>query len=378
MPYQRYELPKDLITQALAFDPVLPPDGVPEALVVDEKGNLVLQIAAPKAQRVELQVNDQHHSFAKDTDGIWRLRWTGPAGIHYVHLFIDGSLVLTPYLPIGYGYCRPCNLIAVEEADDDWYRLRNVPHGKTVREVFFSQVTGEWQSCIIYLPADYTEQSDMVFPVLYLQHGYGENEIGWATAGKVPFILDNLIASGESKSFVVVMNNGMVQQQQEKRRVVDFKLFDDYLTKDIIPFIENRYRVGGSKQRRAMAGLSMGSLQTSISGLTHPELFCALGIFSGFMHDWIQGSELDMVQRGPGDDAHLTLLQDRERFDREFEVFFRAIGDVDPLKPYFDADDVLCEQAGIRQIRKIYSGTHDWNVWRQCFRDYCKTLFQDV
>jgi enterochelin esterase family protein len=126
-----------------------------------------------------------------------------------------------------------------------------------------------------------------------------------------------------------------------------------------------------------MAGLSMGSLQTSISGLTHPELFSSLGIFSGFIHDWIQGSEIDMVKRGSSDDLHMALLQNPTKFNQEFELFFRAIGDKDPFLDYFHCDDEICEKAGIRQVRKIYSGGHDWNVWRQCIRDFSMLVFQN-
>lgn len=379
MTYRRYDVPKDLAAQALAFDPVLPPAGTPDALAADETGRLFLQIQAPGARRVELRVNDQEYTFQRDEDGIWRLPYPCSSGINFVHLVIDGTEVLTPYLPIGYGYSRPCNFVAIAEEDSDWYRLRDVPHGKTVRDYFRSAVTGEWQSCTVYLPPTYDQQPEKTFPVLYLQHGHGENEIGWVTAGKVPFILDNLIAEGKCVPFVVVMNNGMVQRRDSSgNRIVDFKLFDAYLTQDVIPYIESHYHVGGAKQLRAMAGLSMGSLHTSISGLTHPELFSALGIFSGFMHDWIQGSEIDMVQRGPGDDAHLALLQDPERFDREFAVFFRAIGEEDPFLPFFLADDDRCKQAGIRQHRTIYSGSHDWNVWRQCIRDFSVLLFRTI
>ena len=157
---------------------------------------------------------------------------------------------------------------------------------------------------------------------------------------------------------------------------MDFTLFDRYLTEDVIPFIEGRYHVGGSKVRRAMAGLSMGSLQTSMVGFRHPELFCSLGIFSGFLHDWIQGSEIDMIKRGRGDDRHLAFLDDKDAFNTSFDVFFRAMGDTDPFFSFFEADDDRCERAGIRQIRRVYSGTHDWNVWRQCIRDFAQLIFK--
>lgn len=369
-------LPEDFTAQALAFDPVLPPAGTPDVLVRDENGAWWLQIAAPGATSVQLRIDPDTFDFHRDEDAIWRVKLPLKGGLHNVHLFVDGTLWLSPYLPIVYGYSRPCNAIELPAAEGDFYRLRDVPHGRVIREHFRSAVTGRWESCTVYTPPGYESEPEKTFPVLYLQHGHGENETAWVNSGKLPLVLDNLLAEGKCVPFAVVMNNGMVQKTVDGRRVVDFTLFDRYLTEDVIPYAESRYRIGGSKARRAMAGLSMGSLQTSISGFQHPELFCALGIFSGFLHDWIQGSELDMVSRGRGDNRHLAILNDRERFDAAFDVFFRAMGEDDPFFVLFRSDDKRCEKAGIRQIRRIYPGTHDWNVWRLCLRDFAQLIFK--
>jgi enterochelin esterase family protein len=310
-------------------------------------------------------------------DGIWRTAYPFTGGYHYVQLVLDGTEVLSPYLPIGYGYSRPHNYVVTPDANADSYTLRDVPHGKQFRDYYYSTATGEMESCMIYLPAEYEQNPDKTYPVLYLQHGHGENETGWGTAGKVPFILDNLIADGKSVPFVVVMNNGMVQIRENGRRFVDHRLFEDLLLKDIIPYIESKFRVGGSKKLRAMAGLSMGSMQTSFIGLTHPDLFSSLGIFSGFLHDIVQGTNMDMVKRSPSANEHLALFEDPERFDREFDVFFRAVGDHDPFIDNFLEDDKICEKAGIRQVRNIYTGSHDWNVWRECIRDFATLIFKD-
>lgn len=376
MNFRQADISEDITAQMLAFDAVLVPEDVPEALVQDEGGAYWLQIKAQRAAQVQLEINTDLYDFNRGEDGIWRLRLPLTGGLHYVHLLIDGTLWLSPYLPISYGYSRPCNTIALPEEDGDFYRLRDVPHGKLVRDYFYSSVTQRWVSCMVYTPPAYEEETEKIFPVLYLQHGHGENECGWSVSGKVPFILDNLIAEGKCTPFAVVMNNGMVQRVAEGKRIVDFTLFDRCLREDIIPFAEKRYRVGRTKDRRAMAGLSMGSLQTSIAGFRHPELFDSLGIFSGFLYDWIQGSELDMVDRGPGDNSHLAFLEDRDKVEKAFRVFFRAIGDKDPFFEYFKEDDLRCERSGIRQERRIYDGIHDWNVWRRCIRDFSQLIFR--
>ena len=229
---------------------------------------------------------------------------------------------------------------------------------------------------MVYTPAEYDKNTDKKYPVLYLQHGHGENEVGRSASGKVHFIMDNLIGEDKAVPFIIVMNNGMVQVDgPDGDKIVDFRKFEDYLLQDVIPFIEGKYRVGTSKYMRAMAGLSMGSLQTSIIGMNHPEMFSALGIFSGFVTDIITGSELDQVNRDASDNSHLKALES-SNFNSYFDVYFRAMGQDDPFWENFASDDELLEKHGINQIRKVYSGTHDWNVWRECIRDFAQLIFK--
>ena len=153
----------------------------------------------------------------------------------------------------------------------------------------------------------------------------------------------------------------MVQTVTEKgERIVDFKLLENQLLTDIMPYIEKKFRVGRTKKMRAMAGLSMGSLQTSIIGFKHPEYFSSLGIFSGFVTDIIQGSPLDMVDRGTSENEHMKILDDAKVFNKTFDVYFRAMGDKDPFWENFAHDDQILNEKGIDQIRNVYPGAHDW------------------
>ncbi|MBO7387137.1 MAG: esterase family protein [Lachnospiraceae bacterium] len=362
--------------QALAFDRVLPYEGQVECLVYEE-GKPFLQIKAPEADKVNFRYEEIDHYCTKDESGIWKTPYTAVSAMNYVQLIVDGVELITPMLPISYGYSRPYNYVELE-TNDDFYKIKEVPHGSVRREFFESSVTGEWESCVVYTPPGYDE-TYKTYPVLYLQHGHGENEMGWTAAGKVNFIMDNLIAEGKAVPFVIVMNNGMVQKVDEKgRRVVDFLLFDKYLTEDVIPFIEKKFRVGGKKVYRGMAGLSMGSLQTCLTGFAHPEMFDCLGVFSGFVTDIIQGSELDLPGREASANEHLKLLDDGKKFNALFNVFFRSMGDKDPFWSNFAHDDELLKEKGITQVRKVYDGTHDWNVWRESFRDFAKLIFKNV
>lgn len=362
--------------QALGFDEVLLWKNQVQPFV-REGEQTYLQIMAPNAKKAAFIIEEKEHLCSRNENGIWKTECRLCPGIHYVQLLLDDAEVLTPVLPITYGYSRPYNYIEVEEEtqEEDFFRIQDVPHGSVRREYFFSEVTQRWESCIVYTPYCY-EEEQREFPVLYLQHGHGENEIGWTASGKVNFILDNLIASGKAVPMVVVMSNGMVQTANSQgERIVDFRLFEKQLLTDILPYIQKKFRVGRTKEMRAMAGLSMGSLQTSITGFLHPEYFCALGIFSGFVTNIIEGSELDMVDRGPGDNAHMKILDDAENFQRTFPVFFRAMGEDDPFWQYFAHDDEILKKKGIAQIRRVYPGIHDWNVWRRCIRDFVQMIF---
>ena len=364
-----------ITSQALSFCPVIPAADEPEGQIRDAEGNVWIQIKADHASDVSLIIYEQKFPFIKE-EGIWKLKYPGKDGITLVQLQIDGMNVLTPYLPICYGYSRPYNYVSIE-TEEEFYYLKNVPHGTVRQEYFYSDITGEWERCFVYTPAEYEECPEKRYPVLYLQHGHGENETGWIEEGKVHFIMDNLIQAKEAKPFIIVMNNGMVQTKNaEGKRIVDHTIFPEYLIKDVIPYIEKKYRTIKNKDSRAMAGLSMGSIQTSITAFEYPEYFSYIGLFSGFLRDFIQGDKImDMVQRGKASDKHLRILDSKETFKNNLNIFFRAMGENDIFIQKFLEEDELLSKKDISCIRIIYEGGHDWNVWRRCIRDFAKLLF---
>lgn len=364
-----------ITSQALSFCPVIPASDEPEGQIRDAEGNVWIQIKADHASDVSLIIYEQKFPFIKE-EGIWKLKYPGKDVITLVQLQIDGMNVLTPYLPICYGYSRPYNYVSIE-TEEEFYYLKNVPHGTVRQEYFYSDITGEWERCFVYTPVEYEECPEKRYPVLYLQHGHGENETGWIEEGKVHFIMDNLIQAKEAKPFIIVMNNGMVQTKNaEGKRIVDHTIFPEYLIKDVIPYIEKKYRTIKNKDSRAMAGLSMGSIQTSITAFEYPEYFSYIGLFSGFLRDFIQGDKImDMVQRGKASDKHLRILDSKETFKNNLKIFFRAMGENDIFIQKFLEEDELLSKKDISCIRIIYEGGHDWNVWRRCIRDFAKLLF---
>jgi enterochelin esterase-like enzyme len=202
------------------------------------------------------------------------------------------------------------------------------------------------------------------YPVLYLQHGYGENETGWVYQGHVGRIADRLLAEGKMKEMIIVMGNGMARPKEDKPR--DFALFPNILVKDLIPYTEKHYKVLTDKWNRAMAGLSMGSFHTSITTLSNPDLFGYAGLFSGFLRaPWNPEEEM----------PHMKLLHEPEKFNESFKVFYRAMGTGDTYWDAFDKDDKYLEGKGLNLIRETFPGGHDWTVWRRCIRSFLPRLF---
>ena len=204
------------------------------------------------------------------------------------------------------------------------------------------------------------------YPVLYLQHGYGENETGWIYQGHAGRIADRLLADGQMEEMIIVMGNGMAKPKDEGQPR-DFALFPNIVVKDLIPYIEKNYKVLTDKWHRAMAGLSMGSFHTSVTTLTNPDLFGYAGLFSGFLRaPWNPDEEM----------PHMKLLHEPEKFNESFKVFYRAMGTEDTYWEAFDKDDKYLEDKNLNITRETFPGGHDWTVWRRCIRSFLPRIFR--
>ena len=344
--------------------------------LVQENGDVLFRMIARGAKSVHVIIKPEQLrvDLADQGDGIWEgvfpFRFAGPKATDW---FVDDVYVLHPYAPIYYSYSHPVNFVDIPDPEMDYVLVRGVPHGTVCHEYYFSKATGNTESCLVYTPPGYEQGGE--YPILYLQHGAGEGETSWIWNGKANFILDNLLAAGKCRPFIVVMNNGMVRGKNDGGPMtMKFDTFTQMLLEDCLPFIEDKYRVIGDKWHRAMAGLSMGSMQTSIIGMTHPELFGYLGLFSGFMRA-MGGDESFEAQ------PHLKCLLDLEKFQADYQLFFRAMGEEDAYRSTFDQDDAFCARLGAdpahlpNHVRKLYPGVHDWNVWRRCLHDFAQMIF---
>ena len=325
-------------------------------------GRVFVRVKAPGAETVELDQFGALFPLARAEDGMWEGTLDLGRGFKYFFLKIDGADVLSPYLPIGYGCCRPMNFIDIPVPGENWDELSDIPHGAIARRYYPSAVTGKMESCLVYTPASFDAAKK--YPVLYLQHGYGENETGWVYQGHLARIADQMLHAGEIKEMIIVMGNGMTQTVDKRP---NFSAFTEVLLTDLIPFVEANYPVLTDKWHRAMAGLSMGSYQTSLVTLSHPELFGWAGLFSGFLRaPW-----------GNPDEPHLAILDDGARFAESFRLFYRAMGTEDQFFDRFTADDALLAAKTVSMLRQTFPGGHDWSVWRRCIHDFLPRLFKD-
>lgn len=355
--------------QALAFHPVAPYENITYCFPADiqySHGILEITAAAPGAREVSVQFADKLFVLTPNSDGLWRTSLPSPPGFHYLRFYLNGVPVLSSTLPIGYGDCQPYNFVELG-TPPDFCQITDVPHGTVSREYFYSTATMRFESCIVYTPPEYFS-SKLSYPVLYLQHGKGENETGWLWQGRVNFILDNLIFSGRCRPMLLVMSDGMLRRKDfENTPAVHIVLYEKMLLDDLIPFIEQRYRILAHKSTRAIAGLSMGSVQASVSGFCHPELFGWIGLFSGFLRNPYVSCEAQ---------KHLKYLEAHsESFQKNAPFLFRAMGANDKFRNRFFSDDSLCDRLHLQCVRKIYSGGHDWNVWRRCMYDFAQLIF---
>ena len=357
-----YPLPLDT---AVSFDPYAGEPGRDgdQCFRVNGDGTVFFRLKAPGAETVAIDQFGSVTPFTRVSEDMWEVTADLGRGFKYFFLKIDGADVLDPYLPIGYGCCRPMHFVDVPvPGEEDWDALDGVPHGAVTRLYVPSSVTGKHEIALVWTPADYDPAKR--YPVLYLQHGYGENETGWIHQGHAGRIADRLLAAGEMEEMLIVMCNGMMRAPG--REGAGRALFPEVLLSDIIPFIESRFPVKTDKWSRAMAGLSMGSYQTSTTTLSHPELFGYAGLFSGFLS----------FPRAGSPEPHLAILDTPEVFNASFRVFYRAMGTEDQFFSSFTRDDELLKGKPLNTVRRTFPGGHDWSVWRRCIRDFLSMPFK--
>ncbi len=254
---------------------------------VNSQGYARFQIKAPQARTVIVSLGLGGNGgtvLKKGEGGVWTGTTDGPMdeGFHYYHMTIDGATVNDPGTNNYYGSTRWESGIEIPAHDRDFYALKNVPHGNVTEILFHSPSTNAERRAFVYTPAEYEKNPKKKYPVLYLQHGWGENEYAWSNQGHAGLIMDNLLADGKAKPFIIVMTYGMTNDAGfGTLGSFNYKNFETVLVDELIPYVDSHFRTIAKKESRAMAGLSMGGMETKNITLARPETFDWYGLLSG-------------------------------------------------------------------------------------------------
>ena len=347
----------------------------------NSEGRLKFRIVAPEAKSVGCTFRDSSE-FTKGEDGAW-YGYTRPLdeGFHYYSIKIDGAEVPDPNSHYFYGASHWGSAVEIPAKDRDFYGLKNVQHGQ-LREVnYFSKSTERTRHIYVYTPPDYDKDTTKRYPVLYLQHGGGEDETGWGRQGYTGLIMDNLIAEGKAGPFIIVMENGGVSGPRPTnavpagagprgRGVFNFSAFEKVVTEDLIPYVDANFRTVANQSHRAMAGLSMGGMQTRSIAPAHLDKFSHIGVFSG-------GS------------IAVTNITDMAKFKKAVKLVFISYGSkelgtnrVGGARGGFSGDPkenvAALKQAGINAVFYESPDTaHEWLTWRRSLREFAPLLFKN-
>jgi enterochelin esterase-like enzyme len=339
---------------------------------VNSEGRVRASISAPEAQKVQLDISAVKYDLTRDSSGVW----TGESnpqdeGFHYYQLWIDGAAVPDPGSLYFFGAMRWGSGIEIPAHDQDFYALKDVPHGQTREILFPSKSTNTSRRAFVYTPPDYDKNLTKRYPVLYLQHGWGENEYGWPNQGKTNLIMDNLVAEGKAEPFIIVMTYGMTNETRiGGLRDFDIKPFQTVLVDELIPYIDTNFRTLTDQPHRAMAGLSMGGFETRLITLEKLDTFSHIGLFSG-------GSiSPEDVENTPG-------------FKEKVKLVFVSYGNRElenrrnrPRRGSFGGDpkentDALAKDGTNAHFYVSPSTAHEWQSWRRSLHEFAPLLFKD-
>jgi S-formylglutathione hydrolase FrmB len=368
---------------------------------IEPDARVTFQFKAPDAQKVQVAINNVPFDMVKGADGVWTYT-SAPQDLGYRNywMIVDGAMVLDPNTNTFIGYSHMCNGYEIPDPDGGFYQLKDVPHGNVLIKNYYSKVAKGWRHIFVYTPPDYDKSLTTRYPVLYLQHGGGEDERVWIEMGRTNLILDNLIAEKKAKPFIVVMETSAVGPAMPRAAAQGpvgggapragapgapaapaagapaagapgapaagaprqggmmgqpgGGSYGQLMVTDLIPYIDSNFRTLSDQANRAMSGLSMGAMMTKSVTLANLDKFAYIGLFSG----------------GTIAPAELT---DKSKVKLVFMSYGSREGGSANLKAAGDA----LQQAGIKNATYISPLTaHEWQSWRRSLREYAQLLFK--
>ncbi|EHQ30386.1 alpha/beta hydrolase-fold protein [Mucilaginibacter paludis] len=328
---------------------------------------VVFKVKAPDAQKVQIDLGKKY-DLVKEQDGFWNVTTDSIGeGFHYYTLLIDAFATADPASESFYGMGRMASGIEIPFAGGDYYAMKDVPHGDIRLKKYYSTVTQSWRQMYVYTPPGYDSHNAEKYPVLYILHGGGEDERGWATQGRTDMIIDNLIAAKKAVPMLVVMpdaNIGAGGFGEES-----LKAFEKEMEQCIIPFTEKNYRTKNTADNRALAGLSMGGINTLYTGLYHTAIFSYLGVFSS---GWIVPA-----QNAIANAQYDYLKQNSSKINQDLRLFWLSQGGREDIA-YKNGQLMLgkLDELNIKHSYYEYPGGHTWPVWRNALYHFAPLLFK--
>ncbi len=346
---------------------------------IEADNSVTFQFKAPDAQKVQVAIANVAYDMVKDADGVWTYT-SEPQdlGYHNYWMIVDGAVVLDPATDGFIGYSHDCNGFEIPDPNGGFYDLKDVPHGDVLIKNYYSTVTEAWRMVFIYTPPGYNKNTSTKYPVLYLQHGGGEDQRVWIEMGRTNLILDNLIAEGKCKPFIVVMETsaatkpgdtppaprqaapagqrqgGQPAAGARPRMSFSFDTYSELMMKDLIPYIDGNFRTLSDGNNRAMAGLSMGSMVTRSVTLPNLDKFSYIGLFSGG-----------------------TIAPDQISDKSKVKLVFMSYGSREGGSAGVKAAADALNAAGIKGVSYVSPLTaHEWQSWRRSLHEFAPLLFK--
>lgn len=340
---------------------------------LDKENRAYFRIHSPHVKRLQVDICGKKYDMSKDENGWWTAK-TEPlvVGFHYYFLLVDGFSVIDPMTTTFFGCSRMAGGIEVPEGEEgNYYRTQHVPHGQVRTCTYYSETQQRFRRCVVYTPAEYETNPKKRYPVLYLQHGMGEDETGWSTQGLMYNIMDNQIAEGKCVPMIVVMESGDVEvgfrprpgKDVNEERNLYGASFAKLMINDLIPMIDKTFRTYTDREHRAMAGLSWGGKQTFDITLTNLDKFSYIGGFSGA----IFGLNVE--------DAFNGVFTDASAFNKKVHCLFLGCGTEENMGTAQLVKSL--RDMGIRVASYESQGTaHEWLTWRRCLNEFLPNLFK--
>lgn len=372
---------------------------------IESDSRVTFRFRAPDAKKVQVSIVNVPFDMIEGDNGVWTYTSAPQApGYHNYWMIVDGAIVLDPGPQAFIGYGHMCNCFEVPEPGVDWYELKDVPHGNVMIKNYFAKTTNSWRKVYLYTPPGYEANPKTRYPVLYLQHGGGEDQRVWIEMGRTNLILDNMIAEGKAKPFIVVMETSAVGPPASPGRSSEVPsgagltpgasrgpgmlgiggpgggAYGQFMIKELIPWVDATFRTIADREHRAMASLSMGGMQTAAVTMANLDKFTYIGFFSG-------GAAIPRrapSQTTPHEPAPLDLktiyngqMANPAEFNKRVKVLFFSCGS----EEYPDALKKHQEQliaAGItNSYLYISPGTaHEWQMWRRSLYSFASLLFK--